>query len=196
MNFLPRFQGVGVQCAHTNTRIFMKKALLSIIFLLILGAGTLFLLKGKDGYEASRYSATLSNGIAVGSSVEFTLPDQFDKSQTLDVSTQTLILAFSKQTGHIVKEFLGAQGADYLTSRHAIFIADISPMPVVIRNTFALPDLKSQNYSVNLIYDKTIAENFKKGIQGDKIVIVTLNNKEIQKVEYASTAQELQAALQ
>ncbi len=173
----------------------MKKVLLAIVLLLIFGAGILFLLKGKDGYEADKYSATLTNGIVAGSSIEFTLPDQFDKSQTLDDSTKILIFAFSKETGHIVKEYLGAQAADYLASRHALFIADISPMPVVIRNTFALPDLKSQKYSVNLIYDKSIAESFKKGVQSDKITIVTLNNKEIQKVEYASTAQELQSAL-
>jgi len=39
-----------------------------------------------------------------------------------------------------------------------MFIADISPMPVGIRNTLALPDLKKSPFSGLLIYDKGVGK--------------------------------------
>ena len=72
----------------------------------------------------------------------------------------------------------------------------ISPMPVVIRNTFALPDLKTQPYSVNLILDEAIAKSFKKGAKVDAINIVTLHNRQVQKVEYIESTQAFKAIIE
>ncbi|MEA3491639.1 MAG: hypothetical protein U9R27_07030 [Campylobacterota bacterium] len=174
----------------------MKKILLGVLILTVVAAGTLFFLKGKDTYDASRYSASLSDGLNRGSTISYTLPDQFDKVHTLDNSTQKLILVFAKDTGHTVKEYLKDQPADYLSTHHSSFVADISPMPVVIRNTFALPDLKKQHYSVELIYDKKISESFTKDAKTDSITIVTLDNRKIVKVDYLKSKEELKAALQ
>lgn len=150
--------------------------------------GCSFLLKGKDTYKGQQSSVSLSDGLNVTSTLTYTLPDQFGTSHTLDDSIQTLILVFAKDTGHTVKAYLGMQSADYLTTHHAAFVADISPMPVIIRNTFALPDLKTQPYSVNLILDEAIAKSFKQGAKVDAINIVTLNNKQVQKIQYIENA--------
>lgn len=169
----------------------MKKIILAILLLLVVGGGALFAIKGKDNYDPSKYSATLTDGLKKGSTMAYTLPDQFDKSMTLDDSIDKVILVFAKATGHAVKEFLKKQPADYLQKEKASFIADVSPMPVVIRNTFALPDLKKQHYRVGLIYDKSISKDFKKGIDTDSIVVVTLKNRVIQDIKYIKTAKEL-----
>ena len=174
----------------------MKKILLGLLILLITAAAVLFFLKGKDTYAGYQSSVALSDGLNIASTLTYTLPDQFGTSHTLDDSIQTLILVFAKDTGHTVKAYLGTQSADYLKIHHAAFVADISPMPVVIRNTFALPDLKTQPYSVNLILDEAIAKSFKKGAKVDGINIVTLNNKHVQKVEYIQSAQELKAIIE
>jgi len=174
----------------------MKKILLTLLVLLIVGTGTLFVLNGKDSYDPAKYSAKLSNGLQKGSKVAFTLPDQFDRPHSLDESITTIIFVASKEAGHEVKEFLKEQPADYLEKHHALFVADISPMPVIIRNTFALPDLKKQHYSVLLIYDKKIAESFKKGTKEDEITIVTLKNGTIEKVQYVEEDDDLEKALQ
>ena len=173
----------------------MKKVLLILLILTVVAAGALFFINGKDTYDASKYSASLSDGLKKGSTVRYTLPDQFDKTQTLDDSTQKLILVFAKDTGHTVKEYLKEQPADYLAKHHTAFIADVSPMPVVIRNTFALPDLKKQHYSVALILDKKISEDFKKDAKTDEIAVATLNNRKIEKVEYFKSAEALGKAL-
>ena len=174
----------------------MKKILLILLILTVVAAGTLFFINGKDTYDDSKYSATLSDGLKKDSTVSYTLPDQFNKTQTLDDSIQKLILVFTKDTGHTVKEYLKAQPADYLAKHHTAFIADVSPMPVVIRNTFALPDLKKQHYSVILMLDKKISEDFKKDAKTDKIAIATLNSGTIEKVEYLKSIEDLTAALQ
>ena len=174
----------------------MKKILLTLLVLLVAATGALFFLNGKDTYDASKYSASASEGLQKGSTIAITLPDQFDKSHTLDGSIKKLIMVFAKDTGHTVKEYLKKQPGDYLAKHHALFVADISPMPVVIRNTFAMPDLKKQAYSVLLIYDKGISEAFKKGTKTDMIAIATVNNGKIEAVKYVKSEDELKAALQ
>ena len=174
----------------------MKKILLSLVIITVIAAGTLFIINGKDTYQADKYSASLSNGLQKGSKVSFTLPDQFDKSHTLDNSISTIIFVSSKATGHEVKEFLKEKPADYLQKHHALFVADISPMPVVIRNTFALPDLKKQHYSVLLIYDKEFAKNFKKGTVEDKIAIVELKNGIVSDLKFIEDDDDIEKALE
>ena len=174
----------------------MKKILLSLLVLLVAAAGVLFFLKGKDTYEGHTSSVSLSDGLNVGSTITYTLFDQFGKPHTLDDSIHTLILVFAKDTGHAVKAFLGAQSADYLSVHHAAFVADISPMPVVIRNTFALSDLKTQPYSVNLILDEAIATSLKKGAKVDGITVVTLANKQVEKVDYVEGAEALKVMIE
>ncbi|WP_415407775.1 hypothetical protein ACLHDG_04385 [Sulfurovum sp. CS9] len=173
----------------------IKKILLGLLGLIIIGGGALFFIKGKDNYDASKYSANVSNGLNSGSTISFTLPDQFDKSHTLQADTKTLVLVFAKATGHTVKEFLKKQDSDYLAKRATLFVADISPMPTVIRNTFALPDLKKSAYSVLLIYDKNIAKQLKNEKEADKIAVVTLENGVVNAVKYIDSEEELEAIL-
>ena len=66
----------------------------------------------------------------------------------------------------------------------------------MIRNTFALPDLKTQPYSVNLILDETIATSLKKGAKVDGITVVTLANKRVEKVEYVESVEALKAIIE
>ena len=172
-----------------------KKIVVGFIVVLVIAAGALFMINGKDNYDATKYSATVTDGMRVGSNLNFSLPDQFDKKYTLSDKTETIIFSFAKTTGHTVKDFLSKESKDYLPSRNAMFIADISPMPTVIRNTFALPDLKKSSFSVLLIYDKSIASQIKDDTKADKIAVVRLKNRTIVDVQYIETQEELQKAL-
>ena len=173
----------------------IKKILLGLLGLILIGGGALFFIKGKDNYDASKYSANVSNELNAGSTISFTLPDQFDKAHTLQADTKILVLVFAKATGHTVKEFLKKQDSDYLAKRSTLFVADISPMPTVIRNTFALPDLKKSAYSVLLIYDKNIAKQLKNEKEADKIAVVTLENGVVKATKYIGSEEELKAIL-
>lgn len=173
----------------------MKKFLLLLLVIIIAGAGTLFVLKGQDNYDPSKYRVALSDGLKIGSTINYTLPDQFDKSNTLDENTQKIIIVFTKKAGHIVKEFLHKQSADYLAKHKATFVADVSPMPVVIRNTFALPDLKKQHYDVSLIYDKKISNLLKKDIDTQNITLLHIDNKKITSLKNIQKINVLEEAL-
>lgn len=173
----------------------IKKFLLGVLLLLIVGGGALVLINGKDTYDASRFSAKASDGLKPGSAIIFTLPDQFDKAHTLNADTKRLILVFAKSTGHTVKAFLNKQDKDFLPKRKTLFVADISPMPTVIRNTFALPDLKKSPYSVLLIYDKKIAKQFKNEKEADKIAVAELENGVVRSVQYVESEAQLKALL-
>ena len=173
----------------------IKKILLGLLSLIVIGGGALFFIKGKDNYDATKYSANVSDSLNEGSTISFTLPDQFDKAHTLNSDTKTLIIVFAKATGHTIKEFLKKQDSDYLAKRDTLFVADISPMPTVIRNTFALPDLKKSSYSVLLIYDKNIAKQLKNEKEADKIAVVTLENGVVKTVKYITTEEELKTIL-
>jgi len=173
----------------------IKKILLGLLGLIIIGGGALFIVNGKDNYDATKYNANVSNGLNAGSTISFTLPDQFDKAHALTADTKTLVMVFAKATGHTVKEFLKKQESDYLTKRNTLFVADISPMPTVIRNTFALPDLKKSAYSVLLIYDKNIAKQLKNDTEAEKIAVVTLENSVVKEVKYINSEEELKSLL-
>ena len=172
-----------------------KKIILVVLGLIVVAFSALYVLKGKDNYDATKYAAKVTNGLNIGSEIDFTLPDQFDKSHSISDDTKVLILSFAKASGHTVKEFLTDKKATFLPLRNAFFIADISPMPVIIRNTFALPDLRKSNFSVLLIYDKNIASQIKNVAKADKIAIVILKDKKIQNVKYILTKGELNIAL-
>ncbi len=173
----------------------IKKILLGLLTLVIIAVGGLFLINGKDNYDATKYSTTATDGLNIGSKISFTLPDQFDKPHSLTDDTKKLILVFAKATGHTVKEFLKTQKSDYLTKKHALFIADISPMPTVIRNTFALPDFQKSNYSVLLIYDENIAKQLKNEEKADKIAVATIEKGVVKDIKFVATAQEVVAEL-
>jgi hypothetical protein len=173
----------------------LKKIILGLVGVIILAMGTLFVLNGKDHYDPSRYSLSVTKGLQPGSHITFTLPDQFDTPHTLGPETKQLIFVFSKATGHTVKEYLKRQPADYLKKRHTLFVADISPMPTVIRNTFALPDFKKSPFSVLLIYDKNFAKALKDEKGAEKITVITLENNTIKTVKYIASEEELKSFL-
>jgi len=172
-----------------------KKIILTLLVLIIVAVGGLFILNGKDNYDPSKYQASATKGLQTGSKLSFTLPDQFDKAHTLTAQTKKVIFVFAKATGHTVREFLKKQDKSYLPKLNTLFVADISGMPAVIRNTFALPDFKKSAYSVLLIYDKKIAKIYKDESKADKISVISLKNGVIENIKYVDTEEELKVAL-
>ncbi len=172
----------------------MKKILLGLLALIIIAAGVLFGINGKSTYDASKYSLDIGpkdKPFGVGSMLTFILPDQFNKSHKLSTTTQKLVFAFTKDMGHEVKAFMDTQPASLLTEKHAMILLDVSPMPTVILNTFAIPDLKKSSYSTLLIYDKEMAKQLKEGLKADQIAVLTLDGKKVVKITYASSKEAL-----
>ena len=176
----------------------MKKILLGLIALFVIATGILFGVNGKSNYDAGKYSLSITpkdQNFGTGSTIDYILPDQFDKTHKLSGSVEKMVFAFTKDTGHIIKVFMMEKPKDFLARKKAVIVADISAMPVVIQNTFALPDLRKSNYSMMLIYDTEMAKKLKVGQQATKVIVMTLDNKKITKVELAANEEELNKLL-
>ena len=138
--------------------------------------------------------ALFATELKVGNSLEFRLNDQFDKKHTLQADTKKLIFAFSKDMGHLVKEYLKTKEVDYLEKRGILFIADISAMPRIIYKLFAESDMKKSKYPILLIQDDEISLKYKHN--KEKICLVTLDNKKITSIKYLNTQEELKKEIE
>lgn len=170
----------------------VKKIVILIIVIIVLTIGGLFIINSQDKYDASKYSLKLTDELKRGSMMTFNLLDQFDKEISLDSSTQKLIVVFSKEMGHIANNFISSQPKDFLESKRAMLVADISKMPVVIRNTFALPSLRKSEYPTTLIYDSKLSDILKNNQSGEKISFITLENNRVLTITYGSTDKDIE----
>lgn len=194
----------------------MRSAVAPLFFSLTLGCAA-----AEDRYDPSRYSANIvkaptvandggetgsqptpepqaqktQSGLTVGSKIELTLPDQFDRAHTINQKTRALLLTFSKKQGEDVQTFLDKRETGYLEAKGAAFLMDISPIPVFVRNKFVLPKLRESAYPILLIYEKKIAKSLKNTKQGEKIAVVALKDNIVQSIEYLGKASELAMVL-
>ncbi len=176
----------------------MKKFILGIIALLVIAAGALFAINGKSNYDPTKYSLSITpkdKAFGVGSKIDFTLPDQFNKAHTLKNDDKKLVFVFTKDTGHILKEYMKGKDKKFVEDKKLVLVADVSGMPTVILNTFALPDFQKSNYPMLLIYDKNMAQQLKEGQDTSKVVVLSLDNKKVTKIEHAANQKELDKLL-
>ncbi len=149
----------------------------------------------KEIFNKKGYFAKSTNGLSVGSNIDFALPNQHDEIHSLQNDTKKVIFVFSKGMGHIVKNYLASQPKEFLPSKNMLFVADISPMPVAIRNLVAMPDLKKSKYSVLLMFEPSLAKAFIDEKNKDKIIVATLENKKITGITYAVNEKEFLEAI-
>lgn len=134
--------------------------------------------------------------VVVGNSLEsLKLNDQFEKPQSLKADTTKVIFAFSKDMGHMSNEFFDKQDADYLNNHSAVFVADVSSAPSLIRSMFIMPGLKEFKHTVLVIEDKNVAASYRIEAHKEAIMIVEINNFIIENISYVSSEEELSQAL-
>lgn len=105
-----------------------------------------------------------------------------------------IIVAFEKDTGALVNEYLNTKNPFYLQRKRSIFIADIHEMPTVVTNMFALPKLRKYKHLIYLHYgDKfhTVVPNKK-----EKVTLVHIQDGKVQDISYISTKEELKVAIE
>lgn len=119
----------------------------------------------------------------------FSLPDQFDRMNTINSSITTIIVSFELHMNKKVHKFLAKKEADFLENNHAVFISNISFNPSIITKMFILPNMRDYKYPILIIND----ENNKKFIEkDDKLTIYKLKNGIVQEINYVSTTNELE----
>ncbi|MDF1881514.1 hypothetical protein JHD50_09405 [Sulfurimonas sp. MAG313] len=130
--------------------------------------------------------------LVINQSVEsFNLKDQHDKAHPIKEDTKTLIFAFSKEMGHTCNDFFATKSDTYLEDNNAIFIADVSAAPSVIRSMFIMPGLKDFKHTVLVIDDENIATGYRAGQDSEKIILVSVNDHIITDIKAISSVEEL-----
>lgn len=132
----------------------------------------------------------------VGNSLEkLTLNDQFGTSHSLSTDTKTVIFAFSKAMGHLSNDFLAKQAPGYLAEHNAVFIADVSAAPSLIRSMFIMPGLKEFKHTVLVIEDENTAASYRIDEHQDALMILDVNDYIIENIRYINSEEALENAL-
>jgi hypothetical protein len=82
-----------------------------------------------------------------------TVQNQHQKAWGRNDSTRLVILAKGRAPAHWVMDVVGPQGQGFLSSRQAVYLADMSMMSGFITRTFALPALREQPFDVGFVMD-------------------------------------------
>jgi len=139
-----------------------------------------------------------ANQIKIGSSLSelktFKFKTPQDRKMKIPKSTRLIIVAFEKDTGKLVNEYLNTKTPHFLPKKRAIYIADIHEMPGIITTMFALPKLRKYKHLIYLHYD----EEFQKIIPNkeEQVTLLHVENGSITKVSFISTKQELKEVIE
>jgi hypothetical protein len=92
--------------------------------------------------------------LAVGDAIApFELTDQHDKTHAVDAGVKVLLLSRDMDGGGVVRAALERQGdaaATFLAERSAVYVADVSRMPGLVRRVIAIPRMRGRPYPVLL----------------------------------------------
>lgn len=164
----------------------MKKLLLAAL------SAFLFL-----GCSSNATSENVKPALVLNQSIEsLKLNDQHEQPQTIAADTKKIIFAFSKDIGHTCNDFFATKTPSYLTDNKVVFVADVSGAPSLVRSMFILPGLKDFKHTVLVMDDKSVSAAYKAGMESEKIVVVSLENKVITEIQTLSTTAELEATIE
>ena len=129
--------------------------------------------------------------LALDSVVEnIKIKDQHEVEETIDSNVKTILFASDKKTSDLLRDYLLplSEKENILEKNSAVYVADISGMPSLISKFIALPKMKKYPFSV-LLLDDTNKDNFVK--EDGKIIVYSLENGKVVKIDKISTKEEL-----
>ena len=122
------------------------------------------------------------------------LEDQHGVTRAVDESTRVILFSRDMEGGKLLKQALSDASEDFLASRGAVYVADISGMPKLIARLFAVPSLRKRPYSMLLDRDGRTTRQLP-DLEG-RATLIFCHELEILRVEHAQTAAEVLRALE
>jgi hypothetical protein len=123
------------------------------------------------------------------------LNDQFGAPHVISNETKKVIFAFSKDIGHACNDFFATKEENYLKKSNAVFVADVSAAPSLVRSMFIMPGLKDFKHTILVLDNKEVSKEYKPAQNGDKIVVVLVDKNLITEIKYLNSVQELEKEL-
>lgn len=101
--------------------------------------------------------------------------------------TKFLLVSFDMETGKKANAALSAQGADFLTNKNAVYVANIFGMPGVGR-MFALPKMRKYPHRIILGDDANLLTSYPQ--EANKVTVLTVSRGVVQNIRYWDPASE------
>ena len=141
--------------------------------------------------SALLFVATFANALNIGDATPtFEIKDQFEKMHKISADAKTILVAESRSTSVIIREYLLTKDVNFLATNKTHYIADISGMPSLISRFIALPKMKKYPFSILLVNEEQ-AKSF--STKDDKITVYTITDGKVSGVKYIETEEELAA---
>lgn len=119
--------------------------------------------------------------------------DQHEQDWRIKPDTQLLLFAAGRKASNLAMAVLGSQPKGFLTTRHAVYLADMSKMPGFVTRTFALPSLREQPFALGVVLDEKLLADWPR--QDDAVTLIRLKDGQVAGVDYAKTEAQLRGAL-
>ena len=134
---------------------------------------------------------SFANALNIGDSTPtFQIKDQFEKMHKISADAKTILVAESRSTSVIVREYLLTKDTNFLETNKTQYIADISGMPSLISKFIALPKMKKYPFPILLVNEEQ-AKSF--STKDDEITVYTIVEGKVSDVKYIKTTEELDA---
>ena len=121
------------------------------------------------------------------------LQNQHGQAWRIAPDTQMVIFAAGRTASNLVMAVLSSQPKGWLTSRQAVYLADMSKMPGFITRTFALPVLRDMPYPIGVSMDDTTLAGWPR--QPDAVTLIDLDQGLVKSIRFVTTEADLRAAL-
>ncbi len=126
-----------------------------------------------------------ANQFKVGDTLSnFSCENQFEKKMVVSQTTKKIIVAFSKEKGEVIKQFLD-KNPNYLKDQNALYLADVSSAPAFVTSMFMIPKFKSYSFEMGVIKDEAKAGQFPK--KDDMVTVISIENQVVKNIEFKPT---------
>jgi hypothetical protein len=148
--------------------------------------------------------ALLAAGLAAGSAAadplgvggalpELRLPDQHGQERSVPPDVRVVLFSRDMKGGGAIRELLEKDGAAFLAEHSAVYVADVSRMPGVIRAAIAKPRMRRRSYPVLL--DEAGAATAPLPSASGRATAIFVEQGRITRVEHVDTVEALRALL-
>ncbi len=134
----------------------------------------------------------VADQLAVGAEVPpLTLNDQYDQPLSISKDTRLLLFAVDKPAADLLNAFLERQSPDYLDENGGVYLLDISGMPRLITQMFALPKMRKRPYRILLARESGTVAFLPR--RQNAATVITLDNGVVKGVHFVADEAGLKA---
>jgi len=119
--------------------------------------------------------------------------DQHGRTHILHDQVRVIVFSRDMEAGDVIKTALRDDGATLLTNAGAVYVADVSGMPGMIRRMFALPKMRQRAYPMLLDVDGATTARFP--ARPGQATVLVLEKLRITNAQYHPDAVGLRGAL-